>query len=452
MIKSTDLKKLEDLFRETGNQLVVLYGSKNCKKEQLIKHFLKDKKFFYYRCRQAETETQKKIMGQEISECYGVRLSKYTYDEYFDRVKSGDPSKLVVVIDEFQYIAKKDEEFMKSILKLKGKRLYPGPVMIILASSSITWSEFELPSRMGDNVKKITEFMKLEDLKFIDVVRMLPENSATECVKMYGVIGGVEDYLRLWDKEMSFKENVCKLILARDGLLFHEAENVIASELRELSVYSTILSAIASGNTKLNDLYHVTGFSRAKISVYLKNLAHFDIIEKVVSFDTGGWDNVQKGVYQIKNTLVNFWFKFVYPHLSDLYLMKPQEFYEEFIEDELDEYLNRYFCMVCREYLYLMNKLGKLPFDIVKIGTWVGKEGSIDIVAQSTARESIVSVCNWKKGELTAEMCDKMFDAMEKAHISSKHFYLFSATSFDRYVIERAKEDSRYVLIDMNEF
>lgn len=76
----------------------------------------------------------------------------------------------------------------------------------------------------------------------------------------------------------------------------------------ELSAYSTILAAIARGENKLNDIFHATGFSRAKISVYLKNLANFNIVEKVVSFETGGWENAKKGVYQIKDTFVNFWF------------------------------------------------------------------------------------------------------------------------------------------------
>lgn len=58
----------------------------------------------------------------------------------------------------------------------------------------------------------------------------------------------------------------------------------------------------------------------------MKNLSHFDIVEKVVSFETGGWDNAKKGIYQIKDTYVNFWFKFVFPYLSDLYLMTPSAF------------------------------------------------------------------------------------------------------------------------------
>ena len=49
------------------------------------------------------------------------------------------------------------------------------------------------------------------------------------------------------------------------------------------------------------------------------------------------------------------------------------------------------------------------------------------------------------------EMCDELFDSMQKAKITSDHFYLFSAKAFEIAVVERAKEDSRFELIDMNE-
>ena len=66
-------------------------------------------------------------------------VDPYTTIEFFNRIKSGDASKLVVVIDEFQLIAKKDASFMESIEKLRMKRLYPGPVLILLCSSSVAW-------------------------------------------------------------------------------------------------------------------------------------------------------------------------------------------------------------------------------------------------------------------------------------------------------------------------
>ena len=44
--KHTDLEKLEQLYKESGNQLVVLYGRRGCQKEELIKEFCYGKKFF----------------------------------------------------------------------------------------------------------------------------------------------------------------------------------------------------------------------------------------------------------------------------------------------------------------------------------------------------------------------------------------------------------------------
>ncbi len=442
--KKTDLAKLEELYKTSGNQLVVMYGRKGCQKEQLIREFISDKKYFYYRCRQASALEQSNMMAREIENQFDVKLQKHTYEEYFSRVKTGNPSKLVVVIDEAQYIVKKDPEFAEAIKKLKNKRLYPGPVMIILASSSMVWVR-------QDAEELFKTSMKIEELNFLEVVRSFPTMSVSEIIKTYGVLGGVPAYLEKWDSNASFKENVCKLILSENGALFTEAEDIISSELRELSVYNTILATIARGQNKLNDLFHETGFSRAKISVYMKNLAQFDIVEKVISFETGGWDNAKKGVYQIKDTFVNFWFKFVYPNQSDLYTLSAEDFYDKYVEPDLDDYLNRYFRNVCMEYLMLLDQMEQLPFKVHKVGTWLGKTGTIDIIAQSTDRRNIIGFCNWTEPELTMDMCEKMAEAMDKARLSSDNYYLFSATSFEPALETYVTKDPRFKLINMNE-
>lgn len=451
VIRHTELKKIEQQYEKNGNQLVVLYGREGCDKEALIRIFCKGKKFFYYRARKASAQEQCMQFGHEIEKQYTLSLSKYNYTEFFNRIRSGDASKLVVVIDEFQYIAKRDEEFLKAVLKLKAKKLYPGPVLIILSSSSVAWIEQELEQLLDDGMKKIDTMVKLDDLKFLDVVRSYPEYSVSDCVKAYGILGGVSSYINRWNSKKDIRSNICKHILLPNGFLFAEAERFIGSELRELAIYDTILAAIAAGHRKLNDLFNQTGFSRAKISVYMKNLAAFEVVEKVSSFETGGWENAQKGIYQIRSNYVNFWFRFIYPHLSDLYMMTPETFYDTYIEKELDDYMNRYFVQVCMEYLELLNMVEKLPIRIHKAGTWVGKTGNIDIIAQDSARNNLIGLCNWSKPQLTYEMCEKLFDTMKKAKLKSDHYYLFSAKSFDEELLAKAKEDARLVLVDMTQ-
>ena len=356
------------------------------------------------------------------------------------------------MIDEFSYIAKKDTDFINAVLKLKAKKLYPGPVMILLCSSVVSWVEKEMENCIGtDAVKKIDQTIKLSNLNFLEVVRVLPDYPVSECIRVYGVIGGVTGYINHWNPKVDLKTNICRQILSRNGYMYNKAENIIGASLRELSVYDTILACIAGGCDKLNDLYLKTGFSRAKISVYMKNLAASDIIEKAVSFETGGWENAKKGVYRIRDNYVNFWFRFIYPHLSALYMMSAEEFYDTYIEPGLNTYLNRYFMGVCMEYLWLLNLTGKLPLHIKKMGTWIGKTGNIDIIAQNEVRENLVGLCNWEKPQVTMEMCEELFANMKKAKISANYYFLFSASTFEQAVVEMAEQDKRFVLIDMNE-
>ena len=61
--KKTDLKELAGWYEKSGNQLMLLYGGMDCRKEQLIKEFCVGKKYFYYRCRQLSAQEQMQKMG-----------------------------------------------------------------------------------------------------------------------------------------------------------------------------------------------------------------------------------------------------------------------------------------------------------------------------------------------------------------------------------------------------
>lgn len=451
IVRTAQIRSLNENYEAQGNSIVLLYGREGCEKEGMLRVYLQGKKYFYYRARQASELEQYRQMASEIEAAYDVKLQRGTYNEIFNRVRSGDATKLVVVIDEFQYIVKKNPEFMESICKLRDKRLYPGPVQIILASSDVAWVEQEMADCLGAGVKKIKETIKLADLAFLDLVRAYPDLSVSQVVQIYGVIGGVSAYVSRWNPKADFRTNVCRSILSPYGYLHNQAEQYISGRLRELSVYETILAAIAAGNRKLNDLYHLTGFSRAKISVYLKNLMEFDVIEKADSFETGGQRNTQKGLYQIRDHFVNFWFHFIYPHLSDLYVMGMEEFYDKYIGPDIEEYMNRYFVQVCVEYMELLNRVNKLPLPVTKIGTWIGKQGTVDIVAQDAVRNTLVGACNWSKPAMTAEDLAKLAQTLKKARLAPKHIFLFTATEFAPELLALAKQDERFIPIDMKQ-
>lgn len=451
IIRTAQLRELNEDYQAEGNSMLLLYGRDGCEKEAQLRSYLQDKKYFYYRARWVSGAEQYRQMAAEVGRIYDVKLQDGGYDEIFTRVRSGNAQKLVVVMDEFQYIVKKDPSFMESLVRLHDGRLYPGPVQIILSSSDLTWVEQEMAGLPGTQMKKIRQTIKLTDLSFVDLVRAYPDLSVADVVRIYGVIGGVSAYVSRWNPKADFKTNVCRNILSGYGFLHDQAERYISLHLRELSVYETILAEIAAGHRKLNELYHLTGFSRAKISVYLRNLMELGVIEKVCSFETGGDRNAQKGLYQIRDHYVNFWFRFVYPHQSDLYMLAPEEFYERHIAPELEEYMNRYFVQVCREYMELMNRVNKLPLAVTKIGSWIGKQGTLDIVAQDHVRNTLIGACNWSKPVMSGMDVAALSQTLKKAHLVPKYIFLFTATEFAPEIRELAEKDARFVPVDMKQ-
>lgn len=451
MTHTNEVKKLDAIYQSAGNNFVMLYGRLGCGKEALLDEFTTGKSYFYYRSRQCSDAKQLMYLDDQISSTYGKANGSANYEESFKKFSSKDGSKLIVIIDEAQYAIKKSNDLFKSLVALKNKKLYPGKVMIIVVSSSLVWTENAFNEIVPDAKSVVDDVIKMENHSFLDVVRTFPSYSVAQCVSTYGIIGGVSDYLDRWNGRKSIKANVCENILSPTGYLYSAAEGYISSELRELSCYDTILGSIAAGNEKLNDLFEDTGYSRAKISVYMKNLAAFDVVDKVVSFETGGWDNTKKGIYRIVDPYVNFWFTFVYPHLSELISFTPEKFYDTFIEPKLDEYLQNYFVDVCREYLHLLNMVGQLPIKLSKIGTWLGKEGTIDVIGQSDNRENVVGICNWTEKLMSYESYEKLLESMKQARITANTIFLFSATRFDSKLIQLSKENKSIVLVDMTE-
>ena len=451
MTHTNEVKKLDAIYQSAGNNFVMLYGRLGCGKEALLDEFTTGKSYFYYRSRQCSDAKQLMYLDDQISSTYGKANGSANYEEAFKKFSSKDGSKLIVIIDEAQYAIKKSNDLFESLVALKNKKLYPGKVMIMVVSSSLVWTENAFNEIVPDAKSVVDDVIKMENHSFLDVVRAFPSYSVAQCVSTYGIIGGVSDYLDRWNGRKSIKANVCENILSPTGYLYSAAEGYISSELRELSCYDTILGSIAAGNEKLNDLFEDTGYSRAKISVYMKNLAAFDVVDKVVSFETGGWDNTKKGIYRIVDPYVNFWFTFIYPHLSELISFTPEKFYDTFIEPKLDEYLQNYFVDVCREYLHLLNMVGQLPIKLSKIGTWLGKEGTIDVIGQSDNRENVVGICNWTEKLMGYESYEKLLESMKQARITANTIFLFSATRFDSKLIQLSKENNSIVLVDMTE-
>ena len=313
---NNEKKFMEGALKNGGNKYFTVYGRWGNQAGEVVRSLCRNLNHIYFYAGNASEMQQMKMFASVIYEHYGISGEADSYDEIFHTIELNEDRPLVLIIDEIQNIVKKDPDFIPALSGFLGRIPSERRTQAYLCSTDVSWVEGSSDEAFSKPRNYYGDRFKVEELDFVELVRLFPKRTMKECISMYGVTGGVPDYLPYWSPSLTVKENIIKQILSPRGGLFNEAENFLKRELRETAVYETILGNIAAGNTKLNSLHNKTGFSRAKISVYMKNLAAFGVIEKVSSLETGGWENAQKGVYKISDTFIDFWFTFVYPNQS----------------------------------------------------------------------------------------------------------------------------------------
>ncbi len=449
--RTSELNYLNTFYDSEGSQLLVVYGQRNIGKTSLLKEFVKGKPYHYYCARSASEREQTYEWGRELRNLTGNLPEYPSYAEIFQGISENGSGKMVMIVDEFQHAVKSGNAFMKDLVSFVRESGKHGEILVVLSSSSTGWVENSMVTRIGESAYALSGFLKIKELPFEEMRRFFPKFPVEECVEAYAVLGGFPGLWTQFDDALSIKENICRFILNPHTYLQEEGLRTVAEELRETAVYHTILASIASGRHKLNDLYRHTGFSRAKISVYLKNLMELELVEKVFSYDTEGKANTQKGIYRIRNHFVHFYFRFLYPNRSALALKSVDAFYEENIQLFLKNFAAPYFKEVCRQRIEKWDREEKLPIGIDRIGEWVGKSGNIDVIAQDEAGKTLAAYCNWEKSVMQYEDYERLLSNIEKAKLKADTIYLFSIQRFDEKLNLEAKMKKNLKLISLED-
>ena len=460
--RMSELEYLNQYYEQKGSRILVVYGQKHIGKTTLVKAFAKDKPNDYYLAKACSEREQMYQWGIQLKaderdeaetgrEAFSGNGKDFPNFADIFSAFGGNGSKRVIIIDEFQNIVKVSETFMKELVSFAREQEQKGGVMILLCSSSIGWIENSMITKIGEAAYALSGLLKIRELSFGDIVHRFPNFRIEECVEAYAILGGIPGLWNQFDDKLTIQQNICRHILNPDSLLFEEGERMVAEQLRETSVYNTILATIAAGKYKLNDIYRHTEFSRAKISVYLKNLMELELVEKVFSYDGAGKENAQKGIYRIIHPFVEFYFTYMYPYMSALKTISVGEYYNTYIYPNFRKYVSGSFKKVCRQYLEKLNERGKLPIHFESSGEWVGKDGSIDFIARDANGKTLIGLCNWEKPMMTYADYEWVISCAEQAKIKADYIYLYTASGFDEKLNLEAKVKKNLRLVQVSD-
>ena len=111
---------------------------------------------------------------------------------------------------------------------------------------------------------------------------------------MYGIAGGTPQYLLQMNDNLSVEDNIKNTFLNPMSFLYEEPVNLLKQEVREPAIYTAIITAIATGHSRMSEISTKVGENTNVCSRYLKNLINLGIIKRETPY---GEKDSKKSIY-----------------------------------------------------------------------------------------------------------------------------------------------------------
>jgi AAA+ ATPase superfamily predicted ATPase len=141
------IQELEYLNKEYSSgtlSFTVIYGRRRVGKTELIQHFVQDKPHIYFLADMRGTQSNVLRFRKRASSLFdNVEPAADTFDDVFEYIRKQwkTEQKLVIVIDEFSYLAQVDESIPSVFQLIVDEILKGGSFHLILCGSSISMME-----------------------------------------------------------------------------------------------------------------------------------------------------------------------------------------------------------------------------------------------------------------------------------------------------------------------
>jgi len=463
--REKELKRLNTMYKSDKLEVAIVYGRRRVGKTTLINEFCKDKRTVFFAAMENSAEMNLEalsgaIMAAEMEAVY-ARKTASTVTQSETKAESHPPvgektsaanvifrnfsdalvkirelalrERLVFVIDEYPYLAKAEPTISSLLQNYLDHQFKETRLFLILCGSSMSFMENQVLGYQSPLYGRRTGQFKIRPFDYRDTGLWFPAYSNEEKTIMYGVTGGVPLYLEQFSPEQSIRENLLNGIFNNNAMLFEEPSNLLKQELREPATYNAIITAIASGKSKLTEIASTVGMESGLCSKYIGNLCALGIVKRETPVTER---NTKRPVYELEDFFFRFWYTFVPRNMAAIVSDRFDKLYTSAVESRLSDYMGLVFEKICRDYLLYYDE--KLPFQPQDIGQWWGgnpvthKQAQIDVVAISgEERSAIIGSCKFRNEDIPVSEWERMKE-YARAMGGFDHYYycLFSKSGF----------------------
>ena len=442
--REEELQTMNRRYEKGRFECIVIYGRRRVGKTALINEFCKGKPTVYFSALSASSQENLEALSKAIYICKNpdspVAPTYRSYEDALDEITAmAKQQRLVFVIDEYPYLAKAEKSFSSRLQHIIDHQWQDSQLYLILCGSSMSFMEYQVLGYESPLYGRRTAQFKIQALTYREMTQFRPNLSLQDQALLYGVTGGIPHYINKLDVEDNLDEALLENLFSTSSYLFEEPENLLKQELREPAIYNSVISAIAGGASRLNEIATKVGLESGVCTKYLKVLLDLGILKKEtpITEKTG-----KKTIYMIDDNFFRFWYRFVPRNMSVISAGRMSLVYEQAVKKYYSDYMGLVFEKMCQEYLSRYAK--NLPILLSAVGQWWGtdsktrKEVQIDIVGTPVeGGEYLIGSCKYRNEKIgidELELIQKYASVFRKDGVF--HYFIFSKGGFTPALLE----------------
>lgn len=451
--RERELYSLNKLHASDRFEFVVIYGRRRVGKTAIITQFIRDKKAIYFMGVESNAKQNLENLSRNILECEtGIQtenafLSFQAALEYV--FKMAERERLILAIDEYPYVARSFKSLASTLQLLIDKYKDTSKLMLILCGSSMSYMEDHVLSYKAPLYGRRTAQMKVMPFGFADTCRYFNNFSDEDKALIYGIVGGTPQYLLQMDDRLSVADNIKNTFLNPVSSLFEEPENLLKQEVREPALYNAVITAVATGASRMAEISTKVGEDTSVCTNYLNNLMALGLIKKETPY---GEKTSRKSLYVIDDNLFRFWYRFV-PENSSIIGRGAVDLAYKRIEPHLSDYMGKVFEEICKQYLWKLLLAEESPVEFKELGRWWGTDPStrcqteIDIMGEQDKDTALFGECKWTNEKVDVGVLETLIKRSGIFRYREVQFYIFAKTGFTKGCVEAADRQGNVALV-----
>jgi len=374
---------LERLWGSPGAELVLVWGRRRVGKSYLLAHFARGKRAVHYTATERAPELELAEFSERVREVLrpGPRdvLESGPFRSWDDALHylaaAAQRQRLLVILDEFSYLVEADPS-LPSVIQRFWDTAGRSSKLSLVVCGSATNVLAKLDEERAPLFGRFTARMQIHPFSYREASAFHPELDAAARARVYGIVGGMPLYLKMWNAKDGLRGNLVRLFADPASPLVNEGELLLRTELPDAAGYFRLMSAVAAGRTTYSEIRDV---AKIEPSRGLERLIGVRLLERRVPV-TEDPDRTRLRIYRIADNFLAFWFRFIYSHRGEIDRGLGSRVVEQLVLPHLDDHMGPVFEEMCRDYVRAKTGSGRsrVP-EVTAVGNWWTADGQTEV-------------------------------------------------------------------------